>query len=84
MSQGGPNLVIFFSREGRPLRAPCLACGSDVRRRRASPDEGQTEVFCPRCEESLLVGAGPAELRRTLARAAALIRPAEKPRRSLR
>jgi DNA-directed RNA polymerase subunit RPC12/RpoP len=74
MSPNIPQLVIFFSKEGKPLRARCSACGTNVRRRTVDTDGNETEVFCPHCQTSLLLVANNSELRRILGRAALLVR----------
>jgi DNA-directed RNA polymerase subunit RPC12/RpoP len=63
---------------GKPLKARCSDCGTDVRKRTVAIDGNETEVFCPNCQSSLLSVANNSELRRILARAATLISPRRK------
>jgi hypothetical protein len=80
MSPSRPQLVVIFSKEGKPLKARCSSCGTNVRRRIVATDGNETEVFCPSCQSSLLVVTNIAELKRILAGGAAIISPAPKRR----
>jgi DNA-directed RNA polymerase subunit RPC12/RpoP len=78
MSPKRPGLVVFYSGEGKPLKARCSACGANVRRRKVTTEGNDTEVFCPSCQSSLLVVNDISELKRILARGAAIISRAPK------
>jgi Zn finger protein HypA/HybF involved in hydrogenase expression len=77
------QLVVFFSKEGKPLKARCSACGTGARRRVVATNGNEIEVFCPTCQSSLLLVANASELKRILGRAAALVKtPSRKRRRA--
>jgi len=80
MSSRRAQLAVFFSKEGKPLKARCSACGTGVRKRTDATDGNEIEVFCPDCQSSLLLVSDNSELRRILSRAASLVKATPKRR----
>ncbi len=81
MNSKRPQLVVFFSKKGKALKACCSACGTRVRRRGTKEyEEALIEVFCPDCDSRLLVVPNLTELERCVARGAELIQPVKRRR----
>ncbi len=76
MAPNRPQLLIFFAKSGKALRAQCSVCRVRAKRRNTKDNDGKKliEIYCPECQSTLFVASNVAEIRRSLARAAALVR----------
>jgi DNA-directed RNA polymerase subunit RPC12/RpoP len=69
------QLVLFYSKDGKPLAGRCSTCGKKVRVRYAAPNSSEIEVHCPNCQASLMLVGNFSEMERSFRRAATLMKP---------
>jgi hypothetical protein len=75
MGSSTPALIIWFTAEGRPLKACCSVCGAPVRSRAVKGAEGEDSLSleCTQCASLLAIVANEPELRNLLARWSQLV-----------